>query len=86
LRLSLLAGIAACVTTPAFAADPAPAPAAPAKDAKGTDQMTSSADQAGQANDKQSLTSSDIIVIGSRAAQAAPVSVSLTTTQPQAAV
>lgn len=83
LRYSLLAGIAACLSSPALAADnaakPAPAPA-PA------DQQSTSADQAGQANDKQSLTTSDIIVTGSRAAQVAPVTVSLTTTQPQAAV
>jgi len=48
--------------------------------------QTSSANQAGQANDRQSLTTADIIVIGSKAAQSAPISVSLNTTQPQAAV
>lgn len=49
------------------------------------DQSTT-AHEAGQANDKQSLTSSDIIVTGSRTAEVAPVTASLTTTQPQAAV
>ena len=48
--------------------------------------QSTSADQAGQANDKQSLTTSDIIVTGSRTAQAAPLTASLTTTQPQSAV
>jgi iron complex outermembrane receptor protein len=61
---------------------------ASAKDAlapAGDDQSTS-ANQKGQANDKQSLTSSDIIVTGSRAAESAPITASLTTTQPQSAV
>lgn len=49
------------------------------------DQSTT-AGQAGQANDKQSLTSADIIVTGSRLAEAAPITASLTTTQPQSAV
>lgn len=48
--------------------------------------QATTADAAGQANDRQSLTSSDIIVTGSRAAQVAPITASLTTTQPQAAV
>ena len=83
LRHSLLAGVAACLATPAFATTDAATPAATTDK---PDEQKSSADQAGQANDKQSLTSSDIIVIGSKSAQDAPISVSLTTTQPQAAV
>ena len=47
---------------------------------------STSANDAGQANDKQSLTSSDIIVTGSRTAESAPLTASLTTTQPQSAV
>lgn len=59
-----------------------------AKDAStpGTDDQSTSANQKGQANDKQSLTSSDIIVTGSRTAESAPITASLTTTQPQSAV
>ncbi|MEO0032295.1 MAG: hypothetical protein RIS94_2053 [Pseudomonadota bacterium] len=68
---------------PALAADVPEAAAPAAGDA--ADQSTT-ANQAGQANDRQSLTSSDILVIGSRAAEAAPITASLTTTQPQAAV
>lgn len=49
------------------------------------DQATS-ANQTGQANDAQSLTTSDIIVTGSLTAQAAPITASLTTTQPQSAI
>ncbi|HWU73629.1 MAG TPA: TonB-dependent receptor [Sphingomonas sp.] len=56
-------------------------PSAPA-----TDDQSTSANQKGQANDKQSLTSSDIIVTGSRTAESAPITASLTTTQPQSAV
>lgn len=78
---ALFTGVAACVAMPAFAAEPAPsAPAAPKYD------QSTSANQAGQANDRQSLTTSDIVVTGSRTAEAAPVTVSLTTTQPQAVV
>lgn len=72
---------AAMIASPALAAsdaDKAPALA--------DDQKLSSADQAGQANDKQSLTTSDIVVIGSGVAQSAPISTSLTTTQPQSAI
>ncbi|HWU04634.1 MAG TPA: TonB-dependent receptor [Novosphingobium sp.] len=50
------------------------------------DPQSTSANEAGQANDKQSLTTADIMVMGSKAAQAAPITASLTTTQPQAAV
>ena len=70
--------------------------AAPARAAGPTDetpaakadpgQTQTSANSAGQANDKQSLTSSDIIVTGSRTAESAPITASLTTTQPQAAI
>ncbi|WP_245656810.1 TonB-dependent receptor [Sphingomonas asaccharolytica] len=61
---------------------------APAKDASApaSDDQSTSANQKGQANDKQSLTSSDIIVTGSRTAESAPITASLTTTQPQSAV
>jgi iron complex outermembrane receptor protein len=77
---------AALATSPALAATaPAPAPAASAP-ADSTDPQSTSANQAGQANDKQALTSSDILVLGSHTAQAAPISTSLTTTQPQSAV
>jgi iron complex outermembrane recepter protein len=41
---------------------------------------------AGQANDTQSLTTADIVVTGSATAEHAPVTASLTTTQPQAVV
>ena len=99
-RTALRATLLAAVGTTAFvlpvaahAASTAPVVAVPAKDAAATaadtasaaDQSTS-ANQAGQANDKQSLTSSDIIVTGSRAAENAPITASLTTTQPQSAV
>lgn len=73
---------------PALAREPgtpapdAPTPAVPAEDPA----QSTSANNAGQANDKQSLTSSDIIVTGSRTAENAPITASLTTTQPQAAV
>lgn len=56
-----------------------------AADAEASDQGTT-AGRAGQANDKQSLTSSDIIITGSRLAEEAPITASLKTTQPQAAV
>ncbi len=64
------------------------ADAGTAKDASvpATDDQSTSANQKGQANDKQSLTSSDIIVTGSRTAESAPITASLTTTQPQSAV
>jgi iron complex outermembrane recepter protein len=92
LRAALLAscGIAS-LAQPAFAADTAGAETANAVtaneggDGAAADQSTS-ANQAGQANDKNSLTSSDIIVTGSHTAQTAPITASLTTTQPQAAV
>jgi iron complex outermembrane receptor protein len=70
----------ATAASAAAPAAPAEAPAAPADD------QSTSANQAGQANDRQSLTTSDIIVIGSSVAQAAPLTASLTTTQPQAAI
>jgi iron complex outermembrane receptor protein len=100
LRATLLAAVgttAFVLPVAAHAASTAPVVAVPAKDAAATaaataadtasaaDQSTS-ANQAGQANDKQSLTSSDIIVTGSRAAENAPITASLTTTQPQSAV
>jgi iron complex outermembrane receptor protein len=100
-RAALLAAAATsalAVPATAFAAptDAVTAPAASgaatdsaAKDAAAppaTDDQSTSANQKGQANDKQSLTSSDIIVTGSRAAESAPITASLTTTQPQSAV
>ncbi|HET9630345.1 MAG TPA: TonB-dependent receptor [Novosphingobium sp.] len=82
LRAALLAASSLLVlAVPAHAAEAAAAEAA----ADAGDQ-SSTANQAGQANDKQSLTSSDIIVTASRTAEVAPVTASLTTTQPQAAV
>ena len=84
-RTALLASAAALVSlsaTPALAA--AANDAAPA--ASTADDQSTSANQAGQANDKQSLTTSDIIVKGSKVAENAPITASLKTTQPQAAV
>ncbi|MEP7223004.1 MAG: TonB-dependent receptor [Novosphingobium sp.] len=83
-RAALLAAssLIACAQT-AHAAEVAAGSDADATES--ADQSTT-ADQSGQANDKQSLTSSDIIVTGSRTAEIAPVTASLTTTQPQAAV
>ena len=83
-RSTLLAGASLLLAAqPALAAPAAPVetgtPAASAE-------QSTSADQSGQANDRQSLTTSDIIVKGSRAAEAAPLTASLTTTQPQAAI
>jgi iron complex outermembrane receptor protein len=63
----------------AHAAPAAETPSAP-------DDQSTTANQAGQANDRQSLTTSDIIVTGSHTAEAAPLTASLTTTQPQAAI
>ncbi|WP_432788031.1 TonB-dependent receptor plug domain-containing protein [Novosphingobium rhizosphaerae] len=77
-RAALLAASSLLATT-AHAADAAAANAS-------ADPQSTTANQAGQANDAQSLTSSDILVIGSRAAEVAPIAASLTTTQPQAAV
>ncbi|GHD04291.1 TonB-dependent receptor [Novosphingobium pokkalii] len=82
LRAALLAA-SSLLATAAHAAEPAPAAEAAAA---ASDPQSTTANQAGQANDAQSLTSSDIIVTGSRAAQVAPITASLTTTQPQAAV
>jgi iron complex outermembrane recepter protein len=89
LRASLVAtcGLAA-FTQPALAASSVVEEVAAVDAETTTDSVdqTTSANQAGQANDKGSLTSSDIIVTGSRAAQVAPITASLTTTQPQSAV
>ncbi|MBC2665333.1 TonB-dependent receptor [Novosphingobium flavum] len=73
------------VAIPVHAAETA-ADTATSADAAASDDQSTTANQAGQANDKQSLTSSDIIVTGSHTAEVAPVTASLTTTQPQAAV
>jgi iron complex outermembrane recepter protein len=78
---SLLKGSTALIAV--FAATSAIAATAPGDTAE---PQSTSANQAGQANDKQALTSSDILVLGSHTAQAAPISTSLTTTQPQSAV
>ncbi|WP_203311082.1 TonB-dependent receptor [Sphingomonas beigongshangi] len=83
LRAALLAATA-CALPTAVHANPGDSAARPAV-APGSDQTTS-ATQAGQANDKQALTTSDIIVTGSRTAESAPLTASLTTTQPQSAV
>jgi iron complex outermembrane receptor protein len=78
LRAALLAASSIlAVSAPAHAADAVTGE---------TGEQSTTANQAGQANDRQSLTSSDIIVTGSRVAEAAPITASLTTTQPQAAV
>ncbi len=82
LALSSQAHAAAAATADTATADTAAADTA--TDAA-NDQSTS-ANQTGQANDKQSLTSSDIIVTGSRTAQTSPITASLTTTQPQSAI
>lgn len=79
------AAIAGPDATPAATKD-ADAGAAKDSSAPATDDQSTSANQKGQANDKQSLTSSDIIVTGSRTAESAPITASLTTTQPQSAV
>ncbi len=87
-RATLLAAAATGALLLPAAAIAGPDTNAPAKDAStpATDDQSTSANQKGQANDKQSLTSSDIIVTGSRAAESAPITASLTTTQPQSAV
>jgi len=77
----LVASSLIALDAPAYAEDAATT----AADAAPADQATS-ANSAGQANDRQSLTSSDIIVTGSHIAQASPITASLTTTQPQSAV
>jgi len=73
LRAALLSSAALLSTTAIAAVEPA-------------DDQSTSANQTGQANDKQALSTADIIVIGSKVAQNAPISVSLKTTQPQAAI
>jgi len=85
LRAALLAASSLLAALPAHAAETVSNTADAADAAAGADQSTT-ADQTGQANDKQSLTSSDIIVTGSRVAETAPITASLTTTQPQSAV
>ncbi|WP_336964972.1 TonB-dependent receptor [Sphingobium aquiterrae] len=86
-KLSLRAALLAATSLLAAQMPAHAAAAGPAADtASGSGEQSTSANQAGQANDKQSLTSSDIIVTGSHAAEAAPITASLTTTQPQAAV
>ena len=74
------------VSTLALASLAAPAFAASGAEVTSADDQSTTADQAGQANDKNSLTTADIIVTGSRTAEAAPITSSLTTTQPQSAV
>jgi len=92
LRATLLAASAAgAIALPqtALAADASVASTADENAGTATAERNSqstTANQSGQANDKDSITSADIIVTGSRAAEVAPVTVSLTTTQPQAAV
>ena len=82
LRAALLAASSMLVfATPTYATE-----ATNEASAETSAEQSTSANQAGQANDKQSLTSSDIIVIGSAVANSAPLTASLTTTQPQAAI
>ncbi len=84
--LVLASGFAALtLATQAYAADAATTTNDKAATDAASDQATS-AGQTGQANDAQSLTTSDIIVTGSLTAQSAPITASLTTTQPQSAV
>jgi len=83
-RAALLA--ASSLLTIALPAHAAETAADTAAEAAAADDQSTTANQAGQANDKQSLTSSDIIVTGSRVAETALFTASLTTTQPQAAV
>jgi iron complex outermembrane receptor protein len=80
----LTAGAMIALPQAAFAATEAAAAATSPADAA-ADQSTT-ANQAGQANDKGSLSHDDIIVTGTALAQTAPITVSLKTTQPQAAV
>lgn len=70
----------------AMAADRASTPAPAASDKADDADQGTSANQKGQANDAQSLTTADVIVTGSRTAAEAPISASLKTTQPQSAV
>jgi iron complex outermembrane recepter protein len=82
--MSCAAALTAAAPVTAFAA--VTPEAAPANTSTETTDQSTSATQIGQANDKGALTSADIIVIGSRLAQDAPITSSLKTTQPQAAV
>ena len=89
LRRALLCTV--CAIAPIFplAANAAAAgtDAAASNDAEeGTATGSSTKGSKGQANDAGALSSDDIIVTGTKAATEAPVTVSLTTTQPQAAV
>ena len=84
-RALLLAATCLTAAGTAHAESPATALAAEGAAADAADQ-SSTAGARGQANDAQSLTSSDIIVTGSRMAETAPITSSLTTTQPQSAV
>ncbi len=88
IRASILAGCSlAAMVQPALARAPSlPTSGDAASGATDDTDQATSANQTGQANDKGALTTSDIIVTGSRAAQEAPITASLTTTQPQAAV
>lgn len=85
-RAALLAAVASvAILAPAAAfAETAAADAASA-DAGTADQQQTSAGQAGQANDKNSLTTSDIVVTGSKLAETVPTA-SLATTQPQSVI
>ena len=85
MRAALLAA-SSLLATVAHAAEPAAPADTAAADTAAAEPQSTTANQAGQANDAQSLTSSDIIVTGSRAAQVAPITASLTTTQPQSVV
>ena len=88
----LLLASVAFVGVPAWAGPGGPVPTSADPDPQlqapptGGGAGQSSAGQAGQANDAQSLTSADVIVTGRGAATEAPIAESLTTTQPQSAV
>ena len=82
IRGGLLAATALTILATSTSASSAEADSA----AEAAKDQNTSANQAGQANDKGALSTSDIIVTGSRTAEVAPITVSLTTTQPQAAV
>ena len=88
IRATMLAATCLTFASPALASAPSAADAAAAggDSAAGDGDQTTTANAKGQANDAQALTSSDIIVTGSRTAEIAPLTASLTTTQPQTAV
>lgn len=83
-RHSLLAGVSFFLAYPAHAADSKSDSSTASADAQSQDGQN--ANRGGQANDAQSLTTSDIVVTGHNIGERAPVTASLATTQPQAVV